>query len=237
MNIAICEDNKESIVLLKDHISRFDTKNVNVDVYDNGESLIDKYSVSSHIYDVVFMDMEMGNMNGIETANIIREYDDHVIIVFVTSHTKYMRESFQCLPFRYLLKPVSYEEFEDVFSKICAKLSKERKTISFNENKKLVRLYCDDIIYCESEGHYTWIYTKADKYKVCKSLSDIYKQVDFDLLHRVDKSYVVNFSCVQSVAENNNQLNNTRQLIPISRSYKKDFLKKFTNFIEREMSL
>ena len=234
MKIAICEDNKESIVLLKDHISRFDTKNAKVDVYNNGESLIDKYSASGHIYDVVFMDMEMGNMNGIETANAIREYDDHVIIVFVTSHTKYMRESFQCLPFRYLLKPVSFDEFNEVFSKICEKLAKKRRVFNFTDNKTMVRLMCDDIVYCESQGHLVWIHTKEKVYKVRKSINDLHKALDTELFVRTHKSFLINLRHIKELKENNIEMHYCNNLIPISRSYRKTVVDKFTCFIEKE---
>ncbi len=116
----------------------------------------------------------MGKLNGIETANIIREFDEHVIIVFVTSYPDYMKESFQCQPFRFIGKPLDYEELKKVFSDICQKLSRKRKVFTFTENKAKVRLYCDDILYFESQGHWVWIYTKDNTYKICKPLSDIY---------------------------------------------------------------
>ena len=96
----------------------------------------------------------MGKLNGIETANIIREFDEHVIIVFVASYPDYMKESFQCQPFRFIGKPLDYEELKKVFSDICQKLSRKRKVFTFTENKAKVRLYCDDILYFESQGHW-----------------------------------------------------------------------------------
>lgn len=157
-------------------------------------------------YDVVFLDMEMKNLNGIETANLIQEFDEHIIIVFVTSHSEYMKESFQCQPFRFVEKPLDYEELKKVFYDIYKKLSKKRKIFSFMENKTKVRLYCDDIIYCESQAHWVWIYTKEKLYKICKSLSDLYEQLDKEMMFQVHKSFIINFNYIYIIKGNNIQL-------------------------------
>jgi len=149
MKIAICDDNMEYINTIENYIHSLRKTSVECDAYQSGEELIRYFRDGEEQYDVIFLDMEMEKLNGIETANYIRAIDEHVIIVFVTSHTEYMRESFKCAPFRFLVKPVDGEEFETVFYDISKKLSKQRKVFAFTENKAKIRLYCDDIIYCE----------------------------------------------------------------------------------------
>ena len=159
MKVAICDDNINHISIIENYINKFKKTAVECDAYTSGEELVYSYRDKKERYDVIFLDMEMEQLNGIETANLIRDMDEHVIIVFVTSHTEYMRESFKCSPFRFLVKPVDDEEFETVFYDISKKLSKQRKVFAFTENKAKVRLYCDDIIYCESQDHWIWIHT------------------------------------------------------------------------------
>ena len=67
-------------------------------------------------------------------------------------------------------KPIQFDESREVFNDASKKLSKKRKTITFTENKTKVRLYCDDIIYCESQAHWIKIHTKDHTYKICKSM-------------------------------------------------------------------
>ena len=237
MNIAICDDNSEYINTLEQSlfkISKSENVKIECDAYQSGEELIKAYNFNDERYDVIFLDMEMAQLNGIETAKRIRELDEHVIIVFVTSHTEYMRESFKCAPFRFLVKPVDDGEFDDVFCDICKKLSKHRNVLAFVENKTKVRLYCDDIIYFESQDHWVWLYTKERAYKICKPLAELYKYLDKDMFCRVHKSFIINFTYVKSIKENEAQLYHCYKNIPISRSYKKDVLDEYTNFLERD---
>ena len=122
MNIAICDDNKEYINMLEKYILDKNAPDITCDAFYSGEELIKTYNIGDGNYDVIFLDMEMNVLNGIETANIIRKSDKHVIIVFVTSHTKYMQYCFECSPFRFLVKPVSDSDFDKVFDDILKKI-------------------------------------------------------------------------------------------------------------------
>ena len=179
--------------------------------------------------------MEMDGLNGIDTANAVRELDEYVIVVFVTSHTEYMKDSFKCSPFRFLVKPVDNEELKDVFDDIYKKLSKKKKVLSFTENKAIIRIYCEDIIYCESLDHWVYIHTTHGTHKICKSLSDLYGSLDDTLLFRVHSSFIVNFHYVKAIRNNFIELYHSDKDIPISRSYKKSVLFEYTNYIERNL--
>lgn len=234
MKIAICDDDMNCINKIENYIEKIDRNNAECDAYQNGERLVQAFKTGAEQYDVIFLDMEMEKLNGIETANLIREVDEHVIIVFVTSHTEYMRESFKCAPFRFLVKPVDPAEFETVFYDIGKKLSKQRKVFAFTENKTKVRLYCDDIIYCESQDHWIWLHTKDSIYKICKPLSEIFELLDKDLFCRVHKSFIINFLYIKTIKENNAELYHCDKMIAVSCSYKKEVLEKYTNFLERD---
>ena len=237
MRIAICDDNIDYINIIENYIDKFKKTAVECDAYISGEELVYAYQKNEEQYDVIFLDMEMKQLNGIETANRIHEVDEHVIIVFVTSYTEYMRESFKCAPFRFLVKPVDDKEFETAFYDICKKLSQQRKVFAFTENKAKVRLYCDDIIFCESQDHWIWIHTKEKVYKICKSLTELYSQLDKEMFCRVHKSFVINFLYIKSIKDNNVQLYHCDNLVPISRSYKKEVLAEYTNFLERDFKV
>lgn len=234
MKIAICDDDINCVNLIEDYIRECRKTVAECDAYQSGEELLRTYRNNGERYDVIFLDMEMEQLNGIETANHIREVDEYVIIVFITSHTEYMRESFQCSPFRFLVKPINETEFMTVFKDIEKKLSKQRKVFAFTENKARIRLFCEDIIYCESRDHWILIHTKDTTHKICKSLSDLYERLDKEMFYRVHKSYLINFHYIKSIKENNIYLYHCEKIIPISRTYKKAVLMEYTNFIERD---
>ncbi len=206
INIAICDDNIEHINILEKYLFEISSVKIECDVYQSGESLVEAYKNNVERYDVVFLDMEMNELNGIETANIMREFDEHIIIIFVTSHTEYMRESFKCSPFRFLLKPIDVDELKTVVYDMSKKLLEKRNVYAFSDNKTKVRLFCDDIIYLESQDHWIWIYTKEKTYKVCKSLSEIHEQLGNMMFCRVHKSFVINFHYIKTIKENDVRL-------------------------------
>lgn len=234
MKIAVCDDDMKHINILENLIYKFKKTAVECDAYTSGEELVYAFRDREEWYDVIFLDMEMEQLNGIETANHIRESDEHVIIVFVTSHTEYMRESFKCSPFRFLVKPIDEDEFETVFYDINKKLSKQRKVFAFTENKAKIRLYCDDIIFCESQDHWIWIHTKEKAYKICKPLTVLYSQLDKETFCRVHKSFIINLLYIKTIKDNDAELYHCDKPIPISRSYKKEVLEEYTNFLERD---
>ena len=90
MRIAICDDNNDYINTIENYIERLKTPATEWDPYESGENLVFAYTDNNERYDVIFLDMEMKELNGIETANKIRDIDEHVIIVFITSYTEYM---------------------------------------------------------------------------------------------------------------------------------------------------
>lgn len=234
MNIAICDDNKEYINMLEKYILDKNAPDITCDAFYSGEELIKTYNIGDGNYDVIFLDMEMNVLNGIETANIIRKSDKHVIIVFVTSHTKYMQDCFECSPFRFLVKPVSDRDFDKVFDDILKKLSEERTTFVFTENRNKVRLFCEDIVYFECQGHYIHIFTKDKTHKICKTMAELYANIDKSMFLQVHKSFVINLNYVREIKESEIILYDTQRIIPISRTFKKQVATSFINFKERK---
>ena len=237
MNIAICDDDLQHVNSLKESLSEMSGKKIKFEVYENGEDLSAEYKCGEKKHDVIFLDMEMREMSGIETAIKIRENDEYVIIIFVTSHTEYMQESFKCSPFRFLVKPLDTAELKAVFDDVCEKLSKKKIYISFSENKSIFRICCEDIIYCESQNHFVFLHTKDKTYKICKSLTDLHKQLDNELLYRVHSSFIVNFHYVKSIKNNTIELYHCDKNIPISRTYKKNVFSDYTQFVERDFNV
>ncbi len=235
LSIAICDDNMQHSNIIENYMYELDDSNVECDTFQSGEELVYAYKNNNERYDVIFLDMEMKKLNGIETANIIREFDEYVIIVFITSYKEYMQESFQCAPFRFLVKPVAYDELKTVFNDIRRKLSKRKTIFYFAENKMKVRLYCRDIIYCESQAHWIIIHTKDEDYKICKSMSDVYDMLDKDMFYKIHKSFIINFHYVKTIKGNDIELYHCDKLLPISRSCKKEVLLQYTNFMERNL--
>lgn len=240
MNIAICDDDKTYADVLEEALSKLSGSKTSIDVFYSGSELAKEYDKKNANYDVIFLDMEMKGLNGIETANYIRKTDRCVIIVFVTSHDQYMKESFQCSPFRFLIKPVepvAPKEINKVWHEIIAKLSEEKKTFSFYENRDLIRLFCADIMFFESNGHALIIYTRTETYECQISITKLMKMVDGEVFVRIHKSFVVNLNYVKKIAGNEIEIHEYGGKLPIGRLYRKTFMKSFIDFEERKYLL
>lgn len=238
MKIAICDDNIKYINTIENYLDILKTPNLEYDVFLSGEELVYAYENNNANYDSVFLDMEMGKLDGIETANRIRNIDSHVIIVFVTSHTKYMQQSFECMPFRFLIKPVKFDDWNKVYHEVCIKLKDKPETLVFSEKRNRIRIYCDDIIFFESSAHLIIIHTKDDKiHKIRKTMSELLKTLDNSVFVRIHRAFTVNLSHIYQISETDVIMHHYENPVPLSRTYKKELAEKFLNFKERKYLL
>ncbi len=238
MNIAICDDSTHYINTMEGYLDKLNSNKPEYDVYMSGEELVGAYENNGTNYDVIFLDMEMGELDGIDTANRIRQIDKYVIIVFVTSHTKYMQRSFECTPFRFLIKPIKFEDFIKVYDEILIKLKDKTETVVFSENRNRIRLFCDDILFFESQAHQILIYTKDGKiHKIRKTITELMEILDGNMFFKVHRAFVVNLGQIYQILENDIVMHNYDKPIPLSRTYKKELCDKFLNFKERKFLL
>ena len=234
MKIAICDDNMEYVSQIQEYLKELDINKLNTDVYQSGEDLAEAYRESGSLYDAIFLDMEMGRLNGIETANFIRKRDNDVIIVFITNHSQYMEKCFECSPFDFLLKPVKFDRFKEIFDKILIKVSEEPKFFVFSDTKGTVRIPCRDVVYFEVQKHNLIIYKNdGTSHKIRRTITDLIKDVDPSKFVRIHRSYIINLSYVYKIDESSIELQNTDNYIPLSSTYKSDLQDAFMAYRER----
>lgn len=232
MRFAICDDNFVHAHLLESCLIELLDDNIECDIYQSGEALLDKIFNTDNRYDMLFLDIEMEGNNGIDTANAIREKDEKLLIIFVTSHSEYMKECFQCMPFRFMIKLVQQGELEEILKAARKKLARSKTTVGFKVNKTMVRLYTDDIIFCESTSHYITIHTKTEAYRVRMTMEQLDEMLPYPAFCRVHRSFMVHFKYVKSIREQALLLYEGNQLIPIGRNYKNNVMVSFTNYME-----
>ncbi len=234
MKIAICDDTAACRKEAEENIQRLCGAETEIRTFSSGEELLAVFAAEPSPFDAVFLDVEMDGEDGIDTANEIRKTDKHVLILFITAYKRHALRSFECQPFRFLVKPVKEEIWQKTFRDIHKKLSDSPGTFVFTEERNIVRLYCEDILFFESRSHWVWVYTKESAHKICVSLTNLVKKIDTHIFCRVHKSYVINLSHIQYIKGNEIFLYHFTEPIPISRSCKKNFLTAFSNFQERK---
>jgi len=238
MRIAICDDDINQINIIEDYIERLDIDHgkLVVDSFTDGESLNNYYLKNTNPFNIIFLDMELPGINGIETAVNIRKMDSGVIIIFITSHSHYVYECFDASPFRFLVKPVSFEDFTKVFIMAINKANQEDSFLLISTKGSDIRLNYNEILYFESIKRQTAVHTAEGEYLFYSKISDLYgklKSEDFIYAH---KSFIVNMNYIKMVLTDKIVLQNGTE-IPISKKNKKQVREKHLKFIERSYNI
>jgi Response regulator of the LytR/AlgR family len=237
MRIAICDDENSQINVLESYVIELTTdQNIIIEDFYSGEELLKQYTLENNPFDIIFLDMELKGINGIDTAREIRKKDNKVIIIFVTSYSKYVYDSFEVVPFRFLVKPVSIHDFTEVF-----KLAQERfRTVNgpfvFFSKGKTITLYCDDILYFESFKREVFINTKMDRFSFYSKLEQVYERVqDYNFIYP-HKSFIVNIRYITVFSTNEIILSNNT-VIPVSRQKSQKVREEYLKYSSRSLQL
>lgn len=170
MRIAICDDDPQSLEKLRTVITAREDLAAEIHLYESGEALLAAISNDGLRFDALFIDMEMVGLNGIQTVNALRDMDDEVIVVFVTSYKKYMKECFQCRALRFVEKSNLDEELIEAIDAVSKEHARKKLSLTFSDNKTDVHLYYEEIYYIESRDHYLELHTKTAVYRYRSTL-------------------------------------------------------------------
>ena len=151
------------------------------------------------LYDLIFMDIGMPGLDGMEAAVRLRAMDSVTPLIFVTSMVQYAVRGYEVDALHYLMKPVKPEKLFSVLDRAAEKLSKNEKVLNLELDGALLRLPVYQIRYADVRGNYVTIHAK-EHYTVKKTLSDLLQGLD-DRFYRVGRSAVVNLTCISRVTK------------------------------------
>lgn len=151
-------------------------------------------------FDILFLDVYMKQMNGMELAKEIRKYDREVQMVFLTGVSDYVFEGYEIGAVRYLLKPVQQEKLIETMA-VCLEKLKQKSDdyISFKYQGEILRLLRSDIYYVEVYGHYLRMVTKTDTYEWKDSLQSMRSKLDTRRFVEANRSTIVNMEYVSKI--------------------------------------
>lgn len=200
MVIAIVEDNKEYSQTLLSFIQKFEKENniiVDVKQYFNGYDFLDE--CQKYNFNIVFMDILMPGIDGMETAKRLRLVDDNVSIVFVTNMAQYAINGYEVGAIDFIVKPVDYTNFSLKFNKVLDVQSrKKNKKVKIKTAEGLISVNTTDIIYCETYGHYLNYHIKDGVITTRQSLKDAIESLGNEF-KQCSKSFIVNLSYVRKI--------------------------------------
>lgn len=182
--------------------------------------------------DVLFLDIEMQDITGIELAKRLQNLKKEPRIVFATAYPDYAATAFRYDAVDYLLKPFSEDELDETVQRLKLLLLNEQKIIretptgklAVELDEKIIYIDPNKIDYCTSEGGGTIIYTNSETYKSKLSLKELEQKLSSYSFFRTHKSYLVNLAKVEHISPWFNgayqlKLEGQKKEIPVSRNY------------------
>lgn len=228
ISIAIVEDQEEFSNVLVDYIKRYmkeTHRTITVSLFRDGASFIDEYNGK---YQIVFMDIAMPHMNGLDAARKLREKDNTVCLIFITSMAQYAIRGYEVSALDFILKPVQYDLFRIKLDKAISHIRKDTVfTIQIPNGVKNVSL--EDLIYIESNKHYLYFRTTSDTYRMRGSMRELRGFFEGKGFALANGSQLVNLSYVKEVHGNEIQI--AGETLNIARTYKTDFWNKLTVYM------
>jgi len=223
--IGVCDDNHADRGQICNTIENYlQNQRINGKVlpYDRAEKLNSAIESKKIIFDILFMDIIMDDMNGMTCARMIRQQDKMVNIVFLTSSTDYVYEGYEVNAAAYLLKPLNGQKLVAVLEKIIAKIEDiGKESIVITSGGVVKRILIKDILFLESQKNRVEIVLAqaGQRVVIYTTLDEFMEQYHSKMWIRHHKSYIVNFIYIEQYANDKCVLRDGT-IIPISRTYK-----------------
>lgn len=222
MKAAICEDEKNfadrlsAIVkeILKEHSPQ-------IDRFPDGAPLLKKIS-ARHKYDLIFLDLNLENSDGMDTAIEIRKYDRTVPIIFVTGIEGRAAEGYSAAAFDYIFKPDADKKLPQVLKRYCREYFMQPLTVTDADNRTHV-VAPSEVLYAESDGRGTLWHTKTEKIRSAVSINKTAAMLPEDKFIQIYKSIYVNISEIKRIDSDTAELSDG-SVLPLSRRRRRDTL-------------
>lgn len=208
-------------------ISSFCKRKGNINLTTFSEPHIGIENIEKQKPDIVFLDIEMNSINGIEIA---KRLPKECVFIFTTAHAKFALEGFNLDAVDFLHKPFAYERFEKAIDKALRRLESQTtqtkpEHIIVKQEYNNIMLSTDDILYIEAMENYAKIYRIREPYILSRtSMKTIMSMLPGDKFVRVHKSYIIPLKNIESYNHNYVVLNEGNIKIPIGRTYVDDFI-------------
>ena len=228
--IAIVEDEAAVREQLAGYVQRYTRQYgtpFEVTEFADGMEILEDYRPQ---FDIIFLDVEMKHLDGMETARRIRERDGGVLIVFITNMAQYAIRGYAVGALDYVLKPVPYFAFSQQLQKALGQLEKrERHYLAVAVDGGMRRLDAAEIYYLESEGHKVHFYTEKEDFVVPGTLKNYEEKLVGRAFARCNSGYLVNLAQVSGVQQDMVQVG--PYTLQISRPRRKAFMAGLADYI------
>ena len=226
MVIGILEDERSVAETIESYIRRYfegsEYENeLEIRYFSNAFDLLENYRAD---YSVLFMDIQLRMMSGMEAAACIRQQDPQVLIIFVTNLAQYAVEGYQVSAFDFILKPVDYNGFAMKLARICKELEhrSDKGSVTLKTKSGFTRLSISRISYVEVRGHDIIYHMDGDSIVARGTMKNVASQLEGHYFSLCNSCYLVNLAYVKKA--NKTVMLSTGEELPISQGKRKQFM-------------
>ena len=234
MRIAICDDDMAVTGVMDGMLQKIEKEEkieMEVDVFFGGAGLWEQIHQTGS-YDLIYLDIEMKDMDGITVARKIREKDPYTILIFVSAYDSYFRQLFEVEPFRFLDKPLDEKIFREYFLLAYKRISTQNERFAFRFEKRIYQLPLREIVYFESNLRVIYIHGKDREYRFYGKLNQVQEQMEKMSRYfiRIQRSYLVNYYHITYMNAKKVELFNGETL-PVSKEYRDKAIRRYMDLM------
>lgn len=232
--IAVCDDEARIVNTLRGFLERFaQSRGLEFEIiaFDSANSLLESYPQN---LDLLFLDIAMDGINGMEAARHIRTFDTNVCIIFITTMSQYAIDGYEVRAFGFIKKPVSEAQLKHelicALSQIDSNRSKE-SYLNLRDGNTIHRVPISHICYCEVVNHYVLLTMddgQTNKYR--STMAYLEEQLADAGFFRCHSSFLVNGDCIAEIAQTELVMKNGG-VVPISQRRRRDFMRQISTYL------
>ena len=233
MRIAICDDEKNIRELIANKVAK-QYPDAEISFFQSGEELL----LSDEPIDILFLDIQMSGIDGMETARELRKKDKSVILVFVTAVEEYVFQAFDVGAFNYIVKPIDDGKFSDVLHRAVDEWSSqninekepEERYVLINNSGVHTKVILDEVVYAEVFNRKVVIHKLDGEIEYYGKMSDL-ESLAGDSFFRPHRAYLINFKYVEKYDATTIYLERGTALM--AKQNYPEFVKKYMKYIQK----
>ena len=228
---VICDDEQEMREAVQANLARFSEETgeqFSVTQYTSGEALLFNLTEDT---DIIFLDIKMDGITGMDAARKLREKNSRVCIIFITTMTQYAIEGYSVHAFGFLKKPVTYAQFRLQMADALRHLAPLKKeSISLRAGGEIRSITLADLIYAEVIDHDLNVVCPGETIVCRTTMNELEKQLQGKGFFRIHKGYCINLAHVSRVVSDGVVMSTGAEL-PISKHRRREFLEAYAAFV------
>lgn len=232
MRVAVVEDDLSDGERLCSYTERYSKEceiPVQLEVFSDGLEIAKRYG-SGPGFDVIFLDIEMKYMDGMEAAEQIRRKDPEAVIIFITNMAQYAVRGYEVEALDFIVKPVEYDIFMLKMKKIQNRISnRQDKFLIIRNRTEIQKLFIKEILYVEVRNHSLIYHTLKEDYTCSGNLKKVEQETGGTAFSRCNSCYLVHMYHVIRVEKDYVVVSNGDRL-SISRPRRKQFMEALTDY-------